>query len=521
MYVHDERPIEEAVLYMTVTSGEGAEYLVVGVSETLSTLACAMSNGKVDLWNLDQAMRDVPISGGHPDVITALLFLDKQQLLLSADDSGNIMAWFVRPSRWKGQLAFQLHTPVPAKDPAAPPPSTSVVVVAPAPVRTHQRMASQANPDPIKDVLGVVSSGVPGIGCMSFHSASSHLFCGHRNGHIIVWDLSAILAFIERVAADPLANWFVNAPAHHHTGQQQSNQHNHTRNVSILAPTNANASHARMPSGSSTPQLSTQLGTASLLQLPVPGSRPTSSLGSILSQRRSAASAAAAAAANFSSARVEEPLLPIKDQLALIAKATKPCRTIHAHDAGVSSLHVIPEPPSFLSCASGDHVAHVWSLQGEPMGKLDPVTGLAKGYEMSAPPIPSATGAPASTTSSAASKKAAAAAAAAEQADPWLFRVDVASRAASDRASTHQVLKGLERMALEAAAHQEEQALLGDKGSARSIGTAAALRSPVESPQDKGASQPRYPLALPPVSLASPLSAKTKHAPSSSIGGTK
>jgi len=47
-------PIEEAVLYMTVTSGEGAEYLVVNVSEKLSSLACAMSNGKIDLWNLDQ-----------------------------------------------------------------------------------------------------------------------------------------------------------------------------------------------------------------------------------------------------------------------------------------------------------------------------------------------------------------------------------------------------------------------------------------------------------------------------------
>lgn len=39
---------------MTVTSGEGAEYLVVNVSEKLSSLACAMSNGKIDLWNLDQ-----------------------------------------------------------------------------------------------------------------------------------------------------------------------------------------------------------------------------------------------------------------------------------------------------------------------------------------------------------------------------------------------------------------------------------------------------------------------------------
>ena len=116
VFVHDERPIEEAVLYMTVTSGEGAEYLVVSVSEPLSSLACAMSNGKIDLWNLDQAMRDVPIAGGHFDVITALYFLDAHQLLLSGDDSGAIMAWFVRPSRWKGQPAFQLFTPPTAKE---------------------------------------------------------------------------------------------------------------------------------------------------------------------------------------------------------------------------------------------------------------------------------------------------------------------------------------------------------------------------------------------------------------------
>jgi WD40 repeat protein len=128
-------PIEEAVLYMTVTSGEGAEYLVVSVSDTLSTLACAMSNGKIDLWSLEQALRDVPISGGHPDVITALTFLDQQQLLLSADDSGNIMAWFVRPSRWKGQLAFQLHTP--GKET-----TTSVI--------KHTRAPSMHNHDPIR-----------------------------------------------------------------------------------------------------------------------------------------------------------------------------------------------------------------------------------------------------------------------------------------------------------------------------------------------------------------------------------
>jgi WD40 repeat protein len=104
-------PIEEQILYMTVVCTEHTEYLVVSVSEKLSSLACAMSNGKIDLWNLDQAMRDVPIQGGHVDVITSMCFLDDHQLLLSADDSGEIMAWFVRPNRWKGQLAFQLKTP--------------------------------------------------------------------------------------------------------------------------------------------------------------------------------------------------------------------------------------------------------------------------------------------------------------------------------------------------------------------------------------------------------------------------
>jgi WD40 repeat protein len=208
VYVHDERPIEEAVLYMTVTSGEGAEYLVVAVSETLATLACAMSNGKVDLWNLDQAMRDVPIQGGHPDVITALIFLDQQQLLLSADDSGGIMAWFVRPSRWKGQLAFELHTPAAKKE---TPPTTAAAVV-PLSKARHHRGASQSNPDPIKLVSGM--SNVPGIGCMSFHAPTAQLFCGHRNGHIIVWDLTHILAFIERVSADTTANWLVCFASH-------------------------------------------------------------------------------------------------------------------------------------------------------------------------------------------------------------------------------------------------------------------------------------------------------------------
>ena len=130
-----------------VTSGEGAEYLVVSVSEPLSSLACAMSNGKIDLWNLDQAMRDVPIAGGHFDVITALYFLDAHQLLLSGDDSGAIMAWFVRPSRWKGQLAFQLFTPPTAKEHSTFVRSATTKKTTPAP-----------NNDPIRLVNGMSES---------------------------------------------------------------------------------------------------------------------------------------------------------------------------------------------------------------------------------------------------------------------------------------------------------------------------------------------------------------------------
>jgi hypothetical protein len=100
-----------------------------------------------------QAMRDVPISGGHPDVITALYFLDAHQLLLSADDSGNIMAWFVRPSRWKGQLAFQLHTPAATKDAQ---PSTALSLPAPTLKQQSTSNKSEApNTDPIRLVNAI------------------------------------------------------------------------------------------------------------------------------------------------------------------------------------------------------------------------------------------------------------------------------------------------------------------------------------------------------------------------------
>lgn len=107
-------------------------------------------------FSLCQAMRDVPISGGHPDVITALFFLDAHQLLLSADDSGNIMAWFVRPSRWKGQLAFQLHTPAATKDA-----HTSNALALPAPTLKHPSTSSKAettNTDPIRLVNAISKS---------------------------------------------------------------------------------------------------------------------------------------------------------------------------------------------------------------------------------------------------------------------------------------------------------------------------------------------------------------------------
>jgi hypothetical protein len=192
-------------------------------------------------------------------------------------------------------------------------------------------------------------------------------------------------------------------------------------------------------------------------------SRPASTLGNLLSVRRSNAASAAAATPT-----PEIPALPIKDQLALIAQNTHPCRIIQAHDAGVSSVHVILDPPSLLSCAA-DHVCHVWSLEGEPMGQLDPVTGLARGYELSTP---------GATSKLNESKK--------KAENEWHFRVDVAARSAQDRSSTHQVLMSLERMATDAAAHKEQQALIQE--------TTAATSNLRITKEDK--STPTYPLTL-------------------------
>ena len=146
--VHDERPIEEQLTYMTTSCAEGTEFLSVAISEKLSALAAAMSNGRIDIWHLDQSMRDVPIAGGHPDVITCLCFIDSHQLLLSADDSGTIMAWFVRPSRWKGQLAFTLHTPAVPKDKAAAA-ATAAAVAAAAAAAPDAAATSSASPSKV------------------------------------------------------------------------------------------------------------------------------------------------------------------------------------------------------------------------------------------------------------------------------------------------------------------------------------------------------------------------------------
>jgi len=307
---------------------------------------------------------------------------------------------------------------------------------------------------------------------MSFHAPTSQLYCGHRNGHIIVWDLKPLLDFIERVAADPTANWFVSQAA---TG---------TAAAAHATPSNAIGMAPASSAGSSLQV------TSNLRSRPV----STREAAALSHNRRSNVS--------FSPPPEEFDVkgsLPIKDQLALIAQATKPSRIIQAYDTGVSSLTVILDPPALLSAAAGDHVCHVWSLTGEAMGTLDPVTGLAKGYELSAPPSAQPISA----------KAAAAAAAAAASLPEWRFRVDVASRAARDRATTHGVLKELERMAIDA---QTQQAAAAAQASARSHHSASdalqlqspyGMRTPMRSPDDKSRLL-TFPL---PLSAAAPASA--------------
>lgn len=377
IFVHDERPIEEQVLYMTTSSAEGTEYLVISVSEKLSSLACAMSNGRIDLWNLDQAMRDVPVQGYHSDVITAMLFIDAQHILLSADDSGTIMAWFVRPSRWKGQLAFELHTPITKKEGA----TTTTNESTPASSSTFD----PNNADPIRRVTGL--SSVPGISSMGFHSPSGMLFCGHRNGAIQVWDLKPLLDFLTCVSSDSSASWFVTPST---TGSRL------TSTLPSAAP--------------SRPR--TTLGEASRTSTRTATFNQGESDGSMVLSKNGLDTALMPMTTG----------LPIRDQLQLMASALRPCNTILAYDTSVSTLHVVLDPPALLSTTT-EHVAHVWTLQGEPMGVLDSVQGLARGYAASSGlsikgPQPL-----------------------------WNFTVNVAAREQRDRATTHIVLQDLESMA--------------------------------------------------------------------------
>ena len=349
-----------------------------------------MSNGKIDLWNLDQAMRDVPLQGFHPDVITALVFLDDHQLLLSADDSGSIKAWFVRPSRWKGQLAFELHTP-PTKRQANG--------------TTQPTKEPIKNDDPIRQVTGL--SLAPGISSMGFHAPSSRLFCGHRNGTITVWHLQPLIDFLARVSADASSSWFVTpsvsapqSPAPISAAPVTDSIATHT-----LLPPGANVKFTPSTTAASTP-LSTRPSTALL--------NPIRAASNILGLPES------------SRYQFIASNLPIKDQLALMASALKPSYTFQAHDTIVATLHVIHDPPALLSTA-GEHVAQLWTLNGDYMGVLDSVQGMGRAYAASSgvaykgPPI-----------------------------DPWEFSVNVAAREQKDRATTHAVLQELEQMSLDA-----------------------------------------------------------------------
>lgn len=260
---------------------------------------------------------------------------------------------------------------------------------------------------------------------MSFDEATSQLFCGHRNGCINVWNLQPMLQFIERVAADPTASWFINN-AHNSGGTMTSTMH-----TQHLAPS---AAPSLQPSRRSSAAPS---GASQLLS----------------SGRRSAVTFSDAPPASASG-------VPIKDQLAAIAHGTRPLRSFTAHDS-VTTLHVCLDPPALLSTGS-DHVAHIWSLDGEAIGELDPVHGLARGYAMS--------GGGGAAAATAATKGA-------DRREPeWRFHVDVATRSAHDRATTHQVLKSLETMAIDAQARQQQQ----NADSARSA--AHSNRSPASSP---------------------------------------
>jgi TolA-binding protein len=81
----------------------------------------------------------------------------------------------------------------------------------------------------------------------------------------------------------------------------------------------------------------------------------------------------------------------------------------------------------------------VWSLDGESLGLLDPVAGLARGYELSSPG-----GATTGTGASGAKEH------------PWNFKIDVEARAAKDRSVTQQVMTTLQDMAKQKASRQAQ-----------------------------------------------------------------
>ena len=257
---------------------------------------------------------------------------------------------------------------------------------------------------------------ISGISCMQFHAPSSQLFCGHRNGHIIVWNLKPLLDFLARVAADPSANWFANSTNQHSaqpTRLQSRIPSAAPARLPVPAAAASSASNHAAPGGA-------------LHGILHPSAVP---LHLLSSGRRSAV--------QFQEDEPPESSLPIKDQLARMAERLKPCNLIQAHESVVTTLHVCVNPPALLS-ATSDHVTHIWSLQGEDMGVLDPVLGLARGYETAAP-----TGKSPSQSSS--------------DKHEWCFQVDVDSRTAQDRVTTHEVLKSLEGMAIDAQAHQRRQ----------------------------------------------------------------
>jgi len=532
VFVHDERPIEEQILQMTIDSVPGTEFLCVALNEVVGLLACASSSGQIELWNLDQSMREGTIVGnaaprrtiqtragesmrgghgsgdgsspsidssddanlppsarvrGHSDVITSLLFLDStpytlpralpvatpgpsvrpSRLLVSGDESGSLMFWFTKPSKWKGQLAFGLSTSSDVTNMEFLNPDTGTVIKAEVvgqnagidweeaqrqieqnkkemeegngdgrlqrrlsdgtlvPASTQPPSSSSsantslvpadANVDPIKLVTGM--NNVPGITCMAFHAPSSSLFCGHRNGRIVVWQLKHLLDFLRNMSLDPAANWFGEVRPMPSNANQLNAEHSHHRGTN---------SHGSFGVGSSPRSPSFPIGPSNTLALPSPTASPSSrSPSPRMNFRRMPTLSAVAAASN--AARSNS--MPLRDQIALIAETTKPARIIKAHQTVVQSLHIISDPPSLLSITT-DHLTYIWSLDGKLLGKLDPIQGLARGYALSAGDKDAEKSVPA---------------------PAWQFHIDVGARERADRRMTTQVMSSLQVMAQTAA----------------------------------------------------------------------